>query len=200
LPLEVQTRFLRALQEGEIMRVGSAKTIKVDVRIVAATNVDLEQAAAEGRFRKDLFYRLSVLMVQIPPLRERGEDALLLARYFLRQFARDLGARDMKLSREAEKAVLVYDWPGNIRELQNKIQRAVITASGPMIRAGDLGLQDPEPATSPTLREAREQLDREMIASALERSPGNLTNAAKILGIDRKSLRILLEKYGIEAR
>lgn len=198
LPTEAQAHFLRALQEGEIMRVGSAKTISVDVRIVAATNVNLEEAVGAGKFRKDLYYRLNVLPVKIPPVRERGEDARLLARYFLRKHAESFGRRSISFSREAEKAILVYDWPGNVREIENRVQRAVITSSGSMIAAADLDLTDGESARQTSLREAREALDREMIARALARSPGNLTRAAEILGIDRKSLRILLEKYGID--
>jgi two-component system NtrC family response regulator len=198
LPPQVQAHFLRALQEGEITRVGSSKPIKVDVRIVAATNIDLEQAVAQERFRKDLFFRLSVLPVKVPPVRERGEDALLLARFFLTRYADSLGRKDLRLSREAEKAILVYNWPGNVREIQNRIQRAVITAEESAIGTQELGIEAGKTAESATLAQAREAVDRELIANALQRAPGNLTNAAKILGIDRKSLRILLEKYGMD--
>jgi len=197
LPAAAQAQFLRALQEGEIVRVGSSKPIKVDVRIISATNVDLEKAAACGNFRKDLFYRLNVVPVLVPPVRERGEDALLLARFFLQRFTSANDARKLSFSRDAEKAMLVYHWPGNVREIQNRIQRAVISAAGPVINKTDLGLESPASGSANTLHEAREAVDREMIAMALSRAPGNLTNAAKILDIDRKSLRILLEKYGI---
>lgn len=200
LPQEAQAHFLRALQQGEITRVGSSKPIRVDVRIVAATNVDLEQAVEEKRFRKDLFYRLNVLPIRVPPVRERGEDAVLLARFFLRKHGESLGQPNLTLGREAEKAILVHDWPGNVREIENRIQRAVITSSGGTIGTGDLGLDKAAQPQNTSLREAREALDREMIGNALARSPGNVTKAAQILGIDRKSLRILLEKYGIEQR
>ncbi len=199
LPPSMQTHFLRVLQEGEIVRVGSTRPIAVDVRIVAATNVDLEEAVRNGAFRKDLFYRLSVFPVRVPPVRERGEDALLLARFFLRRYAESYGRKTVKLSREAEKAILVYEWPGNVREIQNRIQRAMITAAGQNLTSNDLGLEQGGPAAASSLREAREAVDREMIGRALERAPGNLTKAGRILGIDRKSLRILLEKYGISA-
>jgi len=197
LPIEVQTRFLRALQEGEIMRVGSSKTVHVDVRIVAATNMDLEKAVAENRFRKDLFYRLNVLPITVPPVRDRGEDALLLARFFLKQYCESFGSKHLCFSRDAEKAILRYDWPGNVREIQNRVQRVVITVTGPVIESADLGLQNETPVYK-SLHEAREAVDRQMIAYAMSRSPDNLTNASKILDIDRKSLRILLEKYGIQ--
>jgi two-component system NtrC family response regulator len=200
LPHEAQAHFLRALQQGEITRVGSAKPTGVDVRIVAATNVDLEQAVEEKRFRKDLFYRLNVLPIRVPPVRERGGDALLLARFFLRKHAESLGQPNTTLSREAQKAILVHDWPGNVREIENRIQRAVITSSGGTIGIEDLGLDKSAQPRNTTLREAREALDREMINNALQRSPGNLTKAAQIMGIDRKSLRILLEKYEIEQK
>jgi transcriptional regulator with PAS, ATPase and Fis domain len=197
LPLPVQTHFLRALQEGEIVRVGSAKPIKVDVRIVSATNVNLETAVAENRFRKDLYYRLNVLNVKIPPIRDREEDALLLARFFLRHYCELYGHAVAHFSRDAEKAILMHNWPGNVRELQNCIQRVAITTAGETISRADLGLELPDNPEVSSLRDAREAVDREMIDKALKRCPGNLTNAAKLLGIDRKSLRLLLEKYGI---
>jgi two-component system NtrC family response regulator len=199
LPSEVQAHFLRALQEGEITRVGSSKTVKIDVRVVSATNVDLEQAVSEKKFRQDLYYRLSVFPVDVPPVRQRGEDALLLARYFLMRYSESYGKRCPVFSSECEKAILAYDWPGNVREIQNHIQRAVITAQGQALSSADLGLNQHKKNRFSTLREAREELDRELVANAMARSPGNLTNAAKILGIDRKSLRILLEKYGMDS-
>ncbi len=198
LPSEIQTHFLRALQEGEITRVGSSKPIQVDVRIVSATNVDLEKAVETGSFRKDLYYRLNVFPVNVPPIRQRGRDSLLLANYFLKMYSETYGTQKLKFSSDCEKAILAYDWPGNVREIQNFIQRAVITAQSGTISREDLGLQSPGETEYSTLREARETLDRELIQNALSRSPNNLTNAAKILGIDRKSLRILLEKYGMD--
>ncbi|MBD3318233.1 MAG: AAA domain-containing protein [Chitinivibrionales bacterium] len=199
LPLQAQAHFLRVLQEGEIMRVGSTKTISVDVRVVAATNVDLEKAVDEKAFRQDLYYRLNVLPIRVPPVRERGEDALLISRFFLKHYADLYGSGGVRLSREAEKSILACDWPGNVREIQNRIQRAVITSGGGTIGPEQLGLNDRTP-THTSLRDAREALDREMIAHALSRAPGNLTQAAQILDIDRKSLRILLEKYGIDPK
>jgi transcriptional regulator with PAS, ATPase and Fis domain len=200
LPLQAQTHFLRVLQEGEIVRVGSTKPLKVDVRIVSATNVDLEAAVAENRFRKDLYYRLNVLPVKVPSIREREDDALLLARFFLKQYGETYGHTSLHFSRDAEKAILMYNWPGNVREIQNRIQRAVITASGATITGEQIGLDTQTAPAYASLHQAREAVDREMIDFALKKAPGNLTNAAKILDIDRKSLRLLLEKYGIECK
>ena len=198
LPLAAQTHFLRVLQEGEIVRVGSTKPIKVDVRIVSATNVHLDAAVQENRFRKDLFYRLNVLPVKVPSIREREDDSLLLARFFLKQYGETYGTADLHFSRDAEKAILMYAWPGNVREIQNRVQRAVITASSAAITSEQIGLDKTAAPAYSSLYQAREAVDREMIAGALKKAPGNLTNAAKILDIDRKSLRLLLEKYGIE--
>lgn len=197
LPGQVQASFLRALQEGEITRIGSSKPVKVDVRIVSATNVKLENVVDSGSFRKDLYYRLNVFPVEVPPIRQRGEDSLLLARYFLKTYCDTYGSQKLKFTSDCEKAVLAYDWPGNVRQIQNHVQRAVITAQGTAVSREDLSLQKDESERYSTLREAREALDREMIRNALSRSPNNLTNAAKILGIDRKSLRLLLEKYNM---
>jgi transcriptional regulator with PAS, ATPase and Fis domain len=200
LPQAAQTHFLRVLQEGEIVRVGSTKPVKVDVRIVSATNVDLEAAVAENRFRKDLYYRLNVLPIKVPSVREREGDSLLLARYFLKQYGETYGNTALHFSREAEKAILMHDWPGNVREIQNRIQRAVVTASGQAIGCEELGLDSKTAPASASLREAREAVDREMIRSVLKKAPGNLTNAAKLLDIDRKSLRLLIEKYNMDFR
>ncbi len=197
LPAQTQAQFLRVLQEGEVVAVGATRPEKVDVRVVSATNADLDKGVEQGTFRKDLFFRLNVVPVNVPPVRERGEDALLLARFFLSRHAESSG-RAFSLSREAEKAILRYHWPGNVREIQNRIQRAVITSSSSTLSADSLDLARNETPGYTSLPEAREAVDREMIARALGRAPGNLTGAAKILGIDRKSLRILLEKYGIE--
>lgn len=195
LPQNAQSQFLRVLQEGEIVRVGSAKPVKVDVRVITATHVDLDKAVSEGTFRKDLYYRLAVLPVNIPPVREREGDALLLAKFFLKNYCQTFGMKDLGFSREAEKSILLCSWPGNVREIQNRIQRAVITATHGSIGAKDLDLASSVGTSSIDLRQARETLDRDMISQALKRAPGNLTNAAKLLGVDRKSLRILLDKY-----
>lgn len=198
LPLQAQTHFLRVLQEGEIVRVGSTKPIKVDVRIVSATNVDLEIAVNENRFRKDLFYRLNVFPVAVPSLREREDDSLLLARFFLKHYGEMYNNTSLRFSRDAEKAILMHNWPGNVREIQNRIQKAVITASDDVLSSANIGLDSTSTPSGMTLRVAREAVDRELIAVAMKKAPGNLTNAAKLLDIDRKSLRLLLEKYGIE--
>ena len=201
LPLAAQTHFLRVLQEGEVLRVGATRPIKVDVRIVSATNIDLDKAVAENRFRKDLLYRLNVVTVSVPPIRERDDDALLLTRFFLSYYAQSFGHAPLHLSRDAEKAILIHDWPGNVREIQNRVQRAVITSQDSTVGTVELNLLEKKDSPGyASLHEARESVDREMISFALKKSPGNLTNAAKLLDIDRKSLRLLLEKYGIESR
>jgi transcriptional regulator with GAF, ATPase, and Fis domain len=199
LPLDLQPNFLRVLQEGEIIRVGSAKTLNVDVRIIAATNTDLDKAVSKGTFRSDLYYRLAVFPVKIPAVRERGKDALLLANYFLNRYCQSFTLKKLKLSKEAEKSILLYDWPGNVREIQNRIQRAAITALENTINSKDLDLEIRDGSQYSNLKEAREAVDREMIENALKRTPGNLTSAAKLLGIDRKSLRLLLEKYNMQS-
>lgn len=197
LPLQVQASFLRALQEGEITRVGSSKSRKVDVRVVSATNINLEDAVKNNSFRKDLYYRLNVFPIIVPPIRQRGGDSLLLARYFLKSYCETYSSSQLKFTSDCEKAILAYDWPGNVREIQNHVQRAVITADGKTISRSDLDLESRDKTKFSTLPEAREVLEREMVQNAISRSPNNLTNAAKILGIDRKSLRLLLEKYNI---
>lgn len=200
LPLQMQAHLLRVLQEGEISRVGSTKPISVDVRIVSATNVNLEQAVEEGTFRKDLFYRLSVFPVTVPPIRKRGRDALLLAQYFLKEYQQTYGTIKLKFSKSCEKAIIDYSWPGNVRDIQNRIQRAVITAMDSTLTEDSLGLDNTHTSSEGaliSLREAREKVDRELIEQALERYPKNLTKAAQVLDIDRKSLRLLIEKYNM---
>jgi transcriptional regulator with PAS, ATPase and Fis domain len=199
LPMQLQVKLLRALQEKEIHKIGSVKYVKVNVRIIAAANTDLEQAVNQNKFRKDLFFRLNVIQVRIPPVRERGQDALLLSRYFLKQYCEVFGAKNMEFSKAAEKAILMFSWPGNVREIQNRIQNAVITSRGSMITPESLNLTAEQETEYTSIYEAREAVDKKMIANALEKSPGNLTNAAKILDMDRKSLRQLIKKYGFDA-
>ena len=177
MSLPLQVKLLRFLQEREIERVGGRDVIPIDVRVVAASNQSLEEALQSGRFREDLYYRLSVVTVHLPPLRERGEDVVLLANAFLRRNAQAL-KRKVRFSPEALEAIVKYPWPGNIRELENKVHRAVIMASGRVIGPGDLDLNPSAVIdTLPTLKEARDQSERRLIVNALVRSRGNISRA-----------------------
>jgi DNA-binding NtrC family response regulator len=199
LPLETQVNLLRVLQEKTIERVGSHQSISIDVRIIAATHVNLEQAVKEGRFREDLYYRINVINLTMPALRERGEDVVLLARYFFRQFSRERAAAVQGFSEAALRALLQYTWPGNIRELINRVRRALVLCESRLISAADLGLQGRNPvwetAASMTLDQAREKAEKEAIRAALCRSRNNISQAAAELGISRMTLYRMLEKY-----
>lgn len=197
LPLTVQVKLLRVLQERHIVRVGDSREIPVNVRVISATHVDLERAVKERRFREDLYYRVQVMSLEIPPLRERGQDVLLLAHEFLKRYAAEYGFGKFKLSRAAEKALLAYPFPGNVRELENKVQRAIANAEGNVVLPKDLGLdilRECAKESPRTLRESRELSDRAVIDAALRDSGGNLTLASAILGIDRKVLREMMER------
>ena len=201
LPLNMQVKLLRVLQEKHITRVGDNREIPVNVRIISATHVDLEAAVREKKFREDLYFRIQVMPIQVPPLRERGQDVLLLAEKFLKRYSAEYGRGKFKFSRNAEKAMLSYHWPGNVRELENKIQKSLVQAVHGVIQPGDLGLENiqKESKESPrTLKEAREAVEREVIGNALRDSGANLTLAATILGIDRKVLREIMERLGIK--
>jgi transcriptional regulator with GAF, ATPase, and Fis domain len=206
LPVGTQAKLLRVLQEHEFQRVGGTATLRADVRLIAATNRDLAQAVEEGKFRQDLFYRLNVFEVHLPPLRERGEDILLLAEHFVSEVAPKLGKGNSGLSRHAQNALLNYRWPGNIRELANAVERALILADGSLLTeahfdlaratgihhegAGDRTAQIPVP-------EALPDLEKRAILAALERTKGNKTQAATILGITRTKLHTRLKRFGI---
>jgi two-component system NtrC family response regulator len=199
MSLPLQVKLLRFLQEREIERVGGRDRIKVDVRIIAATNKDLKSEMQGGRFREDLFYRLSVVMLKVPPLRERSEDIILLANAFLRRSCQEL-RRKVRFSREALQAMSAYAWPGNIRELENMVQRAVIMAPGRFIEPADLGLEPPPGGGLPTLKEARSRTEREILVDALVRTRGNISQAAKELGVSRPTFHGLLGKHQVNAR
>jgi DNA-binding NtrC family response regulator len=201
LPLELQTNMLRFLQEGTIKPVGATRDIRVDVRVIAATNVPLEEAVRKGSFREDLFYRLNVLPVHVPPLRERVEDVEPLASHFFRQFANDQQGLVAGFSYQAIAAMQAYRWPGNIRELINRVRRAVVMAEARLITPEDLGLGRPsagqEHATEALLR-ARSDAERAAIRSCLRGADNNLSLAARSLGVSRMTLYRLLAKHGIE--
>ena len=211
MPLAAQGKLLRAIEEKEVDRVGGRAPVPVDVRVVAATNRDLQSAAASGEFRRDLYFRLAVFPVEIPPLRERGDDIVLLARHFAAQYGKELRKREAALSPEAVEALRRHAWPGNVRELENAVERACILADSPTLTPADLGLdadasraaRDEEAAAAwdiaGTLAEACEravrQVERRKIADALRAAEGNKTRAAESLGVSYKTLLTKIKDY-----
>lgn len=196
LALHLQAALLRALQEKTIRRVGSSVERQIDVRVVAATHRDLEAMVQDGRFRQDLYFRLNVASIRIPPLRERHEDILPLARVFVQKASAEFGMPFGGISRAAEKALLRHGWPGNVRELENCMQRSLLEAGSSRIQPDHLGLRE-SGAPIGTLAEVREVAERRAVEIALGKSGGNLTQGAAILGIDRKVLRDLLKRLGM---
>lgn len=196
MPLALQAKLLRFLQEREIERLGGREVIPVDVRVICATNKDLEQMVASGRFRDDLFYRLSEIVINIPPLRDRQGDRVLLARHLLQKFASELEKPVATFSPEAVAAIDSYGWPGNIREMENKIRRAVIMCDEKMVTAEDLGLR-PRAQQSINLRQVRIEAEKTAINAALACVAGNISAAAKLLGVTRPTLYDLVRKYNI---
>jgi DNA-binding NtrC family response regulator len=201
LPLHLQVKLLRVLQEREFERVGSSRPVSVDVRLLAATHQNLEALVKDGRFRDDLYYRINVVTIALPPLRERREDLPLLIDHFLRALAAKNGKTIRGLTREARDALLRYDYPGNVRELENLVERAVVLTRDDVIALADLPLtlQDPapEPDTDGGLLAAVERLERRMIQEALGVADGVQTRAADRLGISERVLRYKLRKYGL---
>ena len=198
LPLPIQVKLLRFLQEQCFMRVGGRQQIQSDARIIAATNADLKQATANGRFREDLYFRLAVVIINLPSLRQRGDDVILMATQFLRLFAEQAGKPELTFTPETLQALRRHQWPGNVRELQNRIQRAVIMADGNRIAVKDIELghvTQSVPIT--TLKAARESTEREIIQQALRRNAGKISAASVELGISRPTLYELIEKLGI---
>mgnify|MGYP000168034562 CR=1 FL=1 len=195
----LQVKLLRFLQEQKIERVGGREEISVDVRIIAATNRDLKEEMKEGRFREDLYYRLGVVVISLPPLRERDGDPMLLATVLLQRYAEENRKKILGFTYQAARAIENHSWPGNIRELENRVKRAVIMAESPKITPQDLELTSPfEKYEGKGLREAREELERDFITRALARNRGNVTKAAEDLGISRPTLYELMEKLKIE--
>ncbi len=206
MPLSVQVKLLRALQNGEVRRVGAKESIRVDIRVIAATNKDVKRALAEGAFREDLYYRLNVFHIELPPLRDRPEDIPLLANFFREKFSRQLGKRVSRFSEDAQVILMRHDYPGNVRELENAVERAVILAEGSEVIPADL---------PPALREQRTpllgrgsafpysegltlaQLEAEHIRRVLSHTAGNTTKAAKSLGISRTTLWRKMREYGV---
>ena len=201
IPLPLQVKLLRFLQERQIERIGGRKAIDVDTRIVCATHQDLEAMIADGRFREDLFYRLAEVVVKIPSLAERPGDATLLAKAFLKRFAKEMNPQVTGFAPDALAAIDAWAWPGNVRELENRVKRAAIMADGKLVTAADLDLQegaedDPDVLN---LKSARERADRKVIRHALARSEGNISNTARLLGISRPTLYDLLKHYDLQA-
>ena len=200
MSVPLQVKLLRFLQEREIERVGGREPIHIDVRVLAATNSNLEQGIRKGAFREDLFYRLSVVAIRVPPLRERGEDIVLLANFFLRRAGQSV-KRKVRFSAPGLEALVRYPWPGNIRELENKVQRAVIMATGRSIEPADLELSAvPTDTPLPTLREARSEHERKLVIDALARNRGNISRAAQAVGVSRPTFHEMLTRHGIDAK
>jgi DNA-binding NtrC family response regulator len=205
VPPSIQVKLLRVLQEREFERLGSNKTRQIDVRVIAATNADLRRALEEGRFREDLYYRLNVVPINIPPLRERREDIPVLAQRFLAKYANESGSLVEGFSDEAMRALCAHDWPGNVRQLENVIERSVLLASGRRLEASGIRL-DASPRKSnhegPVFLPEGMTLDefeQAVIREALRRAGGNKSQAARMLGLTRNAFRYRLAQTGIES-
>jgi two-component system response regulator AtoC len=201
-PLALQPKILRVLQDGVIERVGSNRPREADVRVVSATNRDLEEAIATGRFRADLFYRLRVIQIDVPPLRERREDVRYLTAHFLRKFGQRRAGGVPEITEGALRLLEEYPWPGNVRELENVLERAVVLCSGETIGTGLLDLRTPasllhEPGRGLRLDDALDQVEREMILRALDETKHVKVRAARLLGISERSLWYKLRKHGL---
>ena len=213
IPLEMQVKLLRALQENEFERVGGINTIKVDVRVVAATNRDLVKLIQEGGFREDLYYRLNVVPIEVPPLRQRRSDLRDLVSHIIEKFRERLGKDIKGVEPQALDALIAYDWPGNIRELENVLERTILFCEGPQIGVGDLpdvirggvpqtvaassALPDEGASLKDAVRAETERVERQMILAALDETGGNVTHAAKKLQISRKSLQNKMKELGL---
>jgi two-component system NtrC family response regulator len=201
LPLSLQVKILRFLQEKVIERVGGREPIPVNCRVIAATHRDLTAAVHENRFREDLYFRLAVVKIQLPPLRDRGDDVIELAQHLMDSFTRELKKPPKRFLRTAVEAIRRHTWPGNVRELQNRIKRALVLAEGPFIGPSDLELAVPSESSvlsGSTLRQARQELEREIIIAKLRETNGNISKAAKALGISRPTLYELMSRYELD--
>ena len=199
MPLALQAKLLRFLQERTFERIGGRGEIPVDVRVVCATNQILSEAIKQGRFREDLYYRISEITVDIPPVRERDGGRILLAQYLLNRFAGHHARSFSGFSEDAQNAIETYAWPGNVREMENKIKGAVIMAEGKLVTADDLGLSTTEVSPNLNLRAVRQHAETQAIRDALIRMSGNISRAASLLGVTRPTLYDLMEKYEIDA-
>ena len=205
MSLKVQAKVLRVLQESEFEKVGANKTIRVDVRVLAATNKNLEQEAKQGRFREDLFFRLNVVPIEAPPLRRRKDDIPLLIQYFAQSFSRENGYPAKSISEAAVKTLRTYDWPGNIRELRNMVERLMIMCAAPVIEPSDLPAHIQSPTSrvplnlesGMTLKEFRESVEKQYLTAALKQNGWNISQAAKQLDVDRTNLHKKIKYYGL---
>ena len=200
IPPGLQVKLLRFLQEHQIQRLGGKEPISVDTRILAATNVDLQRGMSDGRFREDLYYRLCVVTIAVPALKERGSDIILLARTFLGKYAEDQRKLLNGFTPEATEALMAHHWPGNVRELENRIKRAVVMAEGRYVTPLNLELREPTSfgGDASTLRASRESREKDLVRLAMEKAEGNVTRAAAELGISRPTLYQLLTRYGLK--
>lgn len=200
IPFSLQVKLLRFLQDHKIQRLGGKASLSVDVRVLAATNVDLQQAIREGRFREDLLYRLCVVEIAVPPLNQRGSDISLLARTMMQRCAEAQDKRLKGFTPGALEALLAYHWPGNVRELENRVSRAVLMAEDSYITPRNLGLQEPNVASADdrTLKTSRENQEKDLIRVTLDKHAGNLSKTATALGVSRPTLYQLLARYGLK--
>lgn len=205
LPVHLQVKLLRFLQDKKIQRLGGREEIEIDTRIIAATNIHLSEAIKEGKFREDLYFRISVITIELPPLRERGDDILLLAHNFLNRLNRVYNKKIKGFNKEAIIALKSYNWPGNVRELENKIQRAVLMTDDQIIKPEDLLLESSTFSIDKTeerilnLKKIREKIEFEIIQKALIRNAWNISRSAEELGVSRPTLHDLIKKYGIKS-
>ena len=203
LPALLQVKLLRFLQDKTIQRVGGREDVVVDTRILAATSKDLTQEMKENRFREDLFYRLGVVLIKVPPLRERKDDLMVLATYFLKRYSDLYDKRVRGFNSPAIESMEAYEWPGNIRELENRIQRAVLLSEGSLVNSVDLGFEERQTnqvalqIEVSTLKEAKERVEKGMVLSALDKYAGNIAKASEELGISRPTLYDILKKHGL---
>jgi transcriptional regulator with GAF, ATPase, and Fis domain len=209
IPLDTQVKLLRIIQERELERVGGGETIRIDIRLVAATHRDMEALVAEGKFREDLYYRLNVFPISVPPLRDRTSDVERLARHFGKKFASKLGRKFVDLDADALEKMKAYPWPGNVRELENAIERAIILSPDGVVRTEALQLRTlakaaptssaaPLPASSGSLGDELDDLERRRLAACIEKHGGRKSDIARELGINRSTLYYRLRKFGFE--
>jgi two-component system response regulator AtoC len=200
LSANIQVHLLRVLEEREFTRVGGTETIRSDVRLISATNRDLKDAVMEGKFRDDLYYRLNVVSIQLPPLRERVEDIPLLAQHFLDKFALENQKGEIAFSPDVMDFLVKYEWPGNVRELENAIERAVVLVQDSLITAADLSPQNLPSPNQDSPRKSLKEMERDHIVSILAETGGNYSRAARILGITRMTLHNKVKVYGLEVK
>ncbi len=208
MSLKTQAKVLRVLQEQVMERVGGTQRIKVDVRVLAATNKELPAEIRDGRFREDLYFRLNVIPIFVPPLRDRAEDIPLLAEHFMALMAAEYGKRPKRFASEAMARLQQYQWPGNVRELRNIVERLIIMVTGDAITAQDLAFlgqdgdapMEPAPAATGRLAEARDQFEKDYILRALAASQGNMSKTAEMLGVERSNLYKKMKSFGIAPR